>query len=67
MQDNAPCHTAKWANQFLKAENIEIMKWPAWSPDPNPIEDLWKNLGDKVMAKKATTVAELWKRQKLLL
>lgn len=32
------------------------------SPDPNLIENLWKIHGDKVMAKKTTTITELWKR-----
>ncbi len=62
MLDNAPCHTAKRVRQFLETENMEIMKWPAQSPDLNPIENLWKILTDKVMAKKPTTVTELWKR-----
>ena len=62
MQDNAPCHTAKWVKQFLETENTETMKWPAQSPDVNPIENLWKILGGKVMAKKPITVTELWKR-----
>ncbi len=55
-------HTAKPIKQFFEAENIKIMKWAAQSPDPNPTENLWKILGDKVMAKKPTTVPELLKR-----
>ncbi len=62
MQDNALCHTVKLVNKFLETENIEIIKWPTQSPDLTPIENRWKNLGDKVMAKKPTTVTELWKR-----
>lgn len=62
MQNNTPVTQKKRVKLFLEDENIEIMKRPAQSPDPNPIEILWKILGNKVMARKPTTVTELWMR-----
>ncbi len=57
-----PRHTAKQVKQFLEAKNIETMKWPAQCPELSSTENLWKILGDKVIAKKPTIVTELWKR-----
>ncbi len=42
MQDNAPCHTARAVKAFLRQERIEIIEWPPYSPDLNPIENLWQ-------------------------
>lgn len=40
-QDNAPCHKSKAAITFFAKNRIELLPWPAGSPDLNPIENLW--------------------------
>lgn len=52
MQDNASTHTAQlvqeWLCNWAQDNGIELMDWPPYSPDLNPIENLWKLLKEKI-------------------
>ena len=40
MHDNAPIHTAHLIREWLEEHNVDVMDWPLYSPDLNPIENL---------------------------
>ncbi len=46
--DNARPHVARICTQFLEAENIPVLAWPAYSPDMSPIEHIWDALDQRV-------------------
>jgi transposase len=46
MQDNAPAHSADMTLTEMKERGIQIIEWPAYSPDLNPIEHVWNRMKD---------------------
>jgi predicted transcriptional regulator len=67
--DNAPWHTAKVVVEGLRSEGVETLPLPPYSPDINPIENLWSLIGKRIYADGKgyataaalqTAIAEAW-------
>ena len=52
VQDNCPIHRSRSVQEwFDRQENISIIRWPARSPDLNPIENLWVDFKERFHAR----------------
>ena len=51
MHDNARHHMARLTQQFLTVKGVNVLPWPALSPDLNPIEHTWDALGHRVRSR----------------
>ena len=61
MHDNARPHVARICRQFPNRNNVNVLPWPAVSPDMNPIEHIWNYLGRKFALEGTYTILGIWK------
>ncbi|GFW80954.1 transposable element Tcb2 transposase [Trichonephila clavipes] len=47
-QDNARPHVAKTVRDFCSAQHMQLLPWPAYSPDMSPIEHVWDLVGRRL-------------------
>ncbi|GFU80257.1 transposable element Tc1 transposase [Trichonephila clavipes] len=63
-QDNACPHVAKTVKSFLESQQVQLLPWPAHSPDKSPIEHVWDIVGGCLAHDLRSVVStdELWLR-----
>ena len=59
--DNDPKHTALTVKNWLINNSITVLKWPAQSPDLNPIENLWIEVERRLGGRKFQKPDELFR------
>ncbi|GFW60070.1 transposable element Tcb2 transposase [Trichonephila clavipes] len=67
-QDNARPHVAKTVKSYLDSQQVQLLPWPAYSPDMSPIEHVWDIVRGRLARDLRPVVStdELWLRIKTI-
>ncbi|GFW60542.1 transposable element Tcb1 transposase [Trichonephila clavipes] len=67
-QDNARPHVARIVQRFFVNHQIELLPWPAHSPDLSPLENMWSMVSQRLIqiTPPAAIPDHFWQRGKLL-
>lgn len=60
-QDNDPKHTSKLVKDWFRTKRIQVLDWPAQSPDFNPIENLFAIVKRRLGSSRFTSKDNLFK------
>ena len=58
-QDNVRFHTTPETITYLHEKGVTLIEWPPWSPDLNPIENLWDVLKARVYGRFPQSMEEM--------
>lgn len=58
--DNDPKHTSAVVKEFLRSQSVTVLDWPPYSPDLNPIENLWSRVKKTVAKNRKSNVHQLY-------
>jgi len=59
LQDNDPKHRSNLVKKWLHDKGVQCIDFPPYSPDCNPIENLWHDLKVRVETHNATNIEQL--------
>ncbi len=58
-QDNAKPHTAAITTAWLRSRRVQVLNWPACSPDLTPIENIWHIIKRQIRQRRPQTLQQL--------
>ncbi|CAK9829693.1 Transposable element Tcb2 transposase [Anthophora retusa] len=58
--DNDPKHASRAVKNWIRVNNVNVLKWPSQSPDLNPIEHLWEHFKLSIKNEKFVNTAKLY-------